>query len=115
MASELELLRKSTFRARFKLSEKDLAYIQEKGIETIRAHTTDFISTRVAPQFPKNDGKQTPMRGHPAFVAQHATATCCRNCIQKWHGIKKGNVLDRDEIDFLVDLIMAWIQGQMEK
>ena len=115
MASKLESLRKSDFRAKFKLSEKDLAYIRKKGIKTIRAHTADFITTRIAPRSPINDGKQTPMRGHPAFIAQHATATCCRNCIQKWHGIKKGNALDRDEIDFLVDLVMAWIQGQVEK
>ncbi len=27
---------------------------------------------------PRNDGKQTPFRGHPVFTAQHATATCCR-------------------------------------
>ncbi len=25
------------------------------------------------------------MKGHPVFVAQHATATCCRECIRKWH------------------------------
>lgn len=114
IAMTLELLKKSTFRARFKLSERDLAYIRDKGIKTIRVHAVDFISTRIVPRFPKNDGKQTPMRGHPAFIAQHATATCCRCCIQKWHGIKKGNVLAREEIDFLVNLIMAWIQGQME-
>ena len=115
MDSKLESLRKSTFRAGFKLSEKDLSYIREKGIRTIRAHTADFISTRIAPRSPKNDGKQTPMRGHPAFIAQHATATCCRDRIQKWHGIKKGNVLASEEIEFLVDLIVAWIQGQLEE
>ena len=25
----------------------------------------------VAPDFPKNDGKQAPMRGHAVFIAQH--------------------------------------------
>jgi len=109
----LDSLAKSAFRSGFKLKEKDLVYIREKGLETIKRHTVDFITFRIAPRFPKNDGKQTPMKGHPAFVAQHATATCCRGCIQKWHGIGKGKALTQREIDFLVDLIMAWIEGQM--
>ena len=77
-------------------------------------HALDFIETRIAPRFPKNDGKQTPMRGHPVFVAQHATATCCRGCIQKWHGIEKGNALTHGEILFVTDLIMTWIEEQIK-
>jgi hypothetical protein len=107
----LESLKRSKFRSKFKLTEKDRQYIQDKGIDTIRQHTIDFIKIRIAPQNPKNDGKQTPMRGHPAFVAQHATDTCCRNCIQKWYGIKIGKELSDQEIRFLVELIMAWIEG----
>ena len=107
----LASLKKSTFRSKFKLTEKDRQYIQNKGIDTIRQHAIDFIKTRIAPQYPKNDGKQTPMKGHPVFVAQHATATCCRGCIQKWHGIEKGRALSDQEIQFLVELIMGWIEG----
>ena len=84
-----ESLKRSKFRAKFKLTEKDRQYIQYKGIDTIRQHAIDFIKTRIGPQNPKNDGKQTPMRGHPVIVAQHATATCCGGCIQKWHGTKR--------------------------
>ena len=109
----LESLEKSTFRSKFELSSKDRQYIQNKGVDTIRQHAIDFIKTRIAPQNPKNDGKQTPMRGHPVFVAQHATATCCRGCIQKWHGLKKGKPLSDQEIQFLVELIMRWIEGQI--
>ena len=109
----LASLKKSKFRSKFKLTEKDRQYIQDKGIDTIRQHAIDFIKTRIAPQNPKNDGKQTPMRGHPVFIAQHATATCCRGCIQKWHGIKKGRALSDQEIQFLVELIMGWIEGQI--
>ncbi len=107
----LESLKRSKFRSKFKLTEKDLQYIQDKDIDTIRQHTIDFIKTRIAPQNPKNDVKQTPMRGHPVFIAQHATATCCRGCIQKWHRIKKGRTLSDPEIQFLVELIMGWIGG----
>ena len=81
----LERLTKSKFRSRFKLRAKGLEYIKEKGLDTIYSHASDFIQNRVAPAEPINDGKQTPMRGHPVFIAQHATATCCRGCIVKWH------------------------------
>ena len=52
------------------------------------------------------------MKGHPAFVAQHATATCCRACIQKWHGIVKEKDLSKEEIEFFADLIMAWTEEE---
>ncbi len=109
----LDSLNRSTFRSGFRLKEKDLVYIRDKSLETIRSHAVDFITSRIAPRFPKNDGKQTPMKGHPVFVAQHATATCCRGCIRKWHGIGKGKTLASREIDFIVELIMVWIEDQM--
>ena len=111
----LNYLKKSSFRSKFKLSQKDRDYIAAKGIETIKEHAFQFINSRIAPEYPKNDGKQTPMRGHPVFISQHATATCCRGCIQKWHGIEKGRALDDAEVDFVVALIMGWIGGQLDE
>ena len=99
--------------SKFKLTQKDRDYIATKGLQTIKEHAFQFINSRVDPDFPKNDGKQTPMRGHPIFIAQHATATCCRGCIQKWHGIEKGRVLDEKEVNFFVALIMEWIEQQV--
>ena len=113
IAQKLTALKQSKFRSRFKLSEKDRDYIANKGLETIKEHAFQFVNTRVAPDFPRNDGKQTPMRGHPVFIAQHATATCCRGCIQKWHGIEKGRALNEREVEFIVALIMKWICQQL--
>ena len=111
----LDSLKKSKFRSKFKLSQKDRDYITTKGLETIKEHAYQFINSRVAPAFPKNDGKQTPMKGHPVFIAQHGTATCCRKCIQKWHGIEKGVALDEAEVDFIVALIMGWIERRIKE
>ena len=69
-------LQKSAFRAKFHLSEKDRQYIMDKGMETIQHHAADFIRMRLAPAIIPNDGKQTPMRGHPVFIAQHASVYC---------------------------------------
>lgn len=73
-------LARSTFRSRFRLGIKEKQYCWDKGAEVIDKHAADFIAQRLAPAHPANDGKQTPMRGHPVFIAQHATATCCRGC-----------------------------------
>ena len=109
---KLASLKQSKFRSKFKLAQKDREYISSKGLETIKNHAYRFINTRVAPAFPKNDGKQTPMKGHPVFIAQHATATCCRGCLEKWYRIEKGRPLTDDEIGFIVGLLMGWIKDQ---
>ena len=110
--NKLASLKQSKFRSKFKLSQKERDYITAKGLGTIKDHAFQFVIKRVAPDFPKNDGKQTPMRGHPVFIAQHATATCCRKCIQKWHAIEKGRALNEKEVAFIVALIMGWIDRQ---
>ena len=112
---KLASLKQSKFRSKFKLNQKDKDYIAAKGLETIKDHAFQFINARVAPDFPKNDGKQTPMRGHPVFIAQHATATCCRGCISKWHGIEKGRALNEREVEFVVALIIEWIERQINE
>ncbi len=106
-------LSKSAFRNRFKLDEKDKLYIKEKGIDKIESHAKDFIRLRISPKFIPNDGKQTPMRGHPVFKAQHATAVCCRKCIYKWHHIPQNMELSDKQQSYLTGLIMEWIKKQI--
>lgn len=110
----LDRLNKSNFRKSFYLKKKDIEYINKKGIETIKSHAYDFINKRLAPAVIINDGKQTPMRGHTVFIAQHATACCCRECLFKWHKIEKDRELMPIEIDFIVGLIMEWINRQIK-
>ncbi|TPW28905.1 DUF4186 domain-containing protein [Martelella alba] len=106
-------LSKSRFRSRFHLSEADKAYAMKKGRAEINGHVDDFVRQRLSPAEPANDGKQTPMRGHPCFIAQHATATCCRGCLEKWHGIEKGRALDEAEIAYVCRVIDCFIVSQM--
>ena len=102
----------SRFRRRFALGPKDRAYLEEKGLATVLDHARDLIGKRLAPAAPANDGRQTPFRGHPVFVAQHATATCCRGCLARWHGIAKGGELDAAEQAHVVAAIGRWLEGQ---
>ena len=108
----LKKLSMSKFRSSFHLKEKDINYINSKGIDTIKSHAYDFINSRLAPSIIKNDGHQTPMKGHPVFIAQHATATCCRGCLYKWHHIEKNKSLSDNEINYIVNIIMKWIDKE---
>ena len=108
-------LSKSKFRSSFHLSKKDKAYIREKGLDTVKRHAYDIIEKRLAAANPENDGHQTPMRGHPVFVAQHACALCCRGCMNKWYKVKIGIPLTSDQITKCVELIMYWISAQMNE
>ena len=105
-------LSKSKFRSSFHLRKYMLKYIDEKGMDTIRKHACDFILKNIKPAYPKNDGKQTPTKNHPVFIAQHACACCCRSCLEKWHHIKKGKELTDDEVEYIVSLVMTWIEKE---
>ncbi len=105
----------SKFRSKFSLKEKDYEYIEKKSLPVIREHAYDFIGKRLAPEVIPNDGKQTPWRGHPVFVAQHATGCCCRECLFKWHKINKGKELTKEQQDYVVDVLMTWIENQMRQ
>lgn len=108
-----ERLSRSPFRSRFSLKASDRAYVEEKGMDVIKEHAREFVRKRLGPAEPKNDGKQTPMRGHPVFLAQHATATCCRGCLEKWHHIPRGGELTKEEQEYAVGVIVEWIRRQM--
>jgi hypothetical protein len=100
----------SRFRARFRLGEKERAYLVARGLPVVLDHAADFVARRLAPAAPENDGRQTPMRGHPAFIAQHATATCCRGCLAKWHHIPAGRPLTSAEQAHVLATIARWLE-----
>ena len=106
-------LNNSKFRSSFHLKQKEFDYISDKGIEKIKSHAFDFVNNHLKDISTFKDGKQTPMRGHPVFVAQHATATCCRECLSKWHHIEKTHVLCEDEIEYIINIIMLWINNEI--
>lgn len=112
---KLNSLSFSKFRSSFHLKDKDILYCQNKGLDVIEQHAIEFIEKRLAPAVIDNDGKQTPMKGHPVFIAQHATATCCRGCLYKWHKIEKNKELNDKEKHFVVALIMEWIKEEIKR
>ncbi len=102
-------LRRSPFRSRIDLSSADQRYLDDKEPDVLQRHTWEFVQQRLAPARPANDGRQTPWRGHPVFTAQHATATCCRKCLAKWHEIPRGRALYDEEVEYIVRVVEIWL------
>jgi Domain of unknown function (DUF4186) len=108
-------LAKSQFRARFHLGGQERIYLEDKGMPEVLRHAAEFIEKRLAPANPRRDGKQTPFRGHPVFIAQHATATCCRKCLEKWHDIPQGRPLTVEEQRHAVAAIGRWLSNEQDR
>lgn len=112
---KLESLSKSKFRSSFHLRKYMISYIDEKGMDVVKSHAIDFVNNKLSPANLENDGKQTPMKGHPVFIAMHACGCCCRSCLEKWHNIPKGRELTAEEKDYIVSLLMIWIIREYKK
>ena len=109
----LQKLSKSKFRSSFHLNKRMKEYVINNGYDELKIHAEEILRKRIQQAYPKNDGKQTPMKQvHPVFIAQHATACCCRGCIEKWHKIPKGIELNDEQINYLTKIIMKWIENE---
>lgn len=108
-------LARSKFRSKFRLNYDDRLFAEMKGPEVLRQHAHDLIIKRLAPEEPLKDGKQTPVKGHPVFVAQHATGCCCRGCLLKWHEIPKHRELSDEEVEYVVKVLLEWIARDLQK
>ena len=103
----------SAFRRRFHLAPKDRTYLATHGLAAVMVQAEELIARRLAPAHPPNDGKQTPFRGHPVFVAQHATATCCRGCLAKWHAIPRGEELTDEHQAHVIAALERWLRAEL--
>lgn len=115
IAQALGKLAHSKFRSSFKLTKKEYAYLEKKGRETIARHAADFVRMKLADAYPVNDGRQTPTHGHPVFKAMHATAFCCRGCMEKWYRVPQGRALTEEQQQRIVRFLMAWLEQEVEK
>jgi len=104
-------LPRSAFRGRFHLGPKERDYLESRGLERVLIEAEELIARRLAPAAPLKDGKQTPYRGHPVFIAQHATATCCRGCLAKWHDIPRGEALTDEQQAHVIAVLERWLRG----
>lgn len=98
------------------ICQEAIDHAHERGLYRLRADAEKIIGKSVSAEKPYRDGYQTPREGSPEIVhyAQHATAACCRKCIEYWHGIPQGRALASTEVAYLQDLIMRYIEERVQ-
>ncbi|OPC82542.1 hypothetical protein B4N89_17785 [Embleya scabrispora] len=111
--ARLDAIGKLPSRARFHLPGRERTVAMTLGESGVRWYAYDVIARRIGPAKPSRDGRQTPYRGHPVFVAQHATGTCCRGCLEEVHGIPQGRPLDKAELNYAVNLVCGWLTREI--
>jgi Iap family predicted aminopeptidase len=102
-------LETSAFRRSVRLGPRERAYLAQKTMPVILEHARGFIAERLVQPASLKDGRQTPRLGHPVFVAQHATGTCCRKCLEKWCHIPRDISLTEEHIAYIVGVIERWL------
>lgn len=88
-------------------------HARRKGIAGMHEAIEKRIRHSVAASNPYRDGMQTPRSANAIYYAQHATATCCRKCIEYWHGIPLGQELNDDQIRYFSELIMFYLKERL--
>lgn len=95
------------------IDEDALRHAQRKGRVALKAAARDRLGKYLAPENPPRDGYQTPMNGNTIYYAQHATATCCRTCLEYWHNIPKGRPLSADELEYCAKLVDLYLDERL--
>jgi hypothetical protein len=116
VAYTLEMLKKELIRHHFwhvEIDQKAINHALRKGRKELRVAAEKRIRASVGKAFPSYDGRQTPKSGNSLFYAQHATATCCRKCIEEWYGIEIGVALTEEHIQYFSDLLMLYLNDRL--
>lgn len=114
----IKSLKQEFFRRRYwarNIDEELIISVYKKSISEVEKEVEKRIRRYINKRFKENpyDGRQTPLDGSIIFYAQHATGTCCKKCIEEWHGIKRNDLLTDKQIKYLVKLIMVYIKKRM--
>jgi hypothetical protein len=95
------------------IGEAVMAHARRKGGVLLREAAAHRLRQSVGSANPPRDGRQTPMDGNIIYFAQHATACCCRTCMEYWHAIPKGRELSDEEIAYFTELVMLYVNERM--
>lgn len=97
------------------IDERAELHARRKGLVNLRIAAEKRIASSVGPAQPARDGQQTPLSGNILYYAQHATACCCRTCMEYWHGIPKGQALTAGEMQYMLELVMRFVSERMPR
>lgn len=92
------------------IDDEAVRHAQRKGRDQLNEAARTRLEKSLGPAKPFRDGQQTGFKGNAIYYAQHATATCCRTCLEYWHGIPKGRDLSSGELDYCTKLVELFLE-----
>lgn len=113
-ALQLEYVRHYFWHVQF--SEKAMSQARRAAGRGLTASIETQIKRQIADAEPYRDGRQTPTAPSKATAfdyAMHAVAACCRQCVEYWHGIPRGQALSDEEISYLAELMRRYLITRM--
>ncbi|HJU19287.1 MAG TPA: DUF4186 family protein [Stellaceae bacterium] len=110
-ALKRELIRHHTWHV--VIDDKAMAHARRKGMAGLLVAARHRLMKSLAPAEPVRDGQQTPFSGNAIYLAQHATACCCRTCLEYWHAIPKGQSLTAEEVEYAYGLVEAYLRERL--
>jgi hypothetical protein len=99
-----------------RLSVRAINHARRKGKTGLRERLRKHLAAAIGAAHPFRDGFQTPMKENAddaIAYSQHATATCCRKCLEYWHGIPLGRELTHDELNYLTELAAKYFEDRL--
>jgi len=106
------LLLQNESRYRNKFDSTHFVQLEKAQTRTTNHTLEKMIRTRLEKRLrvlQDNDGFQTPYLKHGVDVACHCTATCCRECVQKWYGFDVSKKLNDMEMEELFETVYTFI------
>ena len=99
------------------IDDAAIKHATKKGVGGLRVWTEKRLASSVGPPSREiwRDGAQTPMTDRVVYYAQHATACCCRKCLEEWHGFDRSIPLKNNQLDYLTELVMIYINRRLPK
>jgi hypothetical protein len=116
----IEMLKKEWVRHQYwcviDIEPKAIIHALKKGRIGMREATEKGIRQRIGKAENYREGYQTPWFDKNTSVSygQHATATCCRRCVEYWHGIPFGRDLTESEVKYLSDLVFHYLDTKID-
>jgi hypothetical protein len=110
-ALKQELIRHHFFHK--KIDDGAVAHARRKGRINLHLAVLSRLEKNLAPAAPPRDGRQTPLQGNAIYYAQHATACCCRKCLEYWHGIPQCRQLTEKELEYCIALVELYLKERL--
>lgn len=102
-----EYIRTVFFEAPFDAAAKHEA--RNLGLAGLKTRVRPLLAKKIGPAHIFRDGTQTRKEGSALFYAQHATATCCRKCLDYWYNVERGRDLTDEELDRCEWLVLSYL------